>query len=76
MRMSVITSDPGYSPNAFMYDVMLNGSRITDCVTADVDRGYVVCFARDESDNLLISGDQLLYEQFFGSVQIILRSPY
>ena len=41
MRLSVIKNDPGYQPDAYNYEVFLDGERIQHCFTADTDQGLV-----------------------------------
>lgn len=43
MRISVFPDDPGY-PVQGVYDVYLDGNRLTNCYTADDELGEVVVF--------------------------------
>lgn len=39
MRKSVNQGDPGYDPEAFKYEVFLDGVRLEHCFTADEELG-------------------------------------
>lgn len=43
-RLSIKQTDKGYQPHEIcrMYTIKLNGIALNNCITADVDKGYVV----------------------------------
>lgn len=51
MRKSVKQGDPGYDPEAFKYEVFLNGVRLEHCFTADEELGEAhVYLSREEAE--------------------------
>jgi hypothetical protein len=52
MRKSVLHNDPGYDPDAFSYQVYLDGKRLDKCVTADEEKGEAVVWLSDDNYGL------------------------
>lgn len=85
MRLSCVLGDPGY--HAWLKYcrlmshtvVLLNGSEIPEAITADEEAGEVVCYARDEWGELILSGpahcdwSEHFEERRYGLVEIRLR---
>ena len=65
MRISVMPDDPGFRPDAPLYDVLLDGDSIRNCFTADDELGEVHVYRTDEN------GDVVLDQQgrFIGEVR-------
>ena len=55
MRISVRENDPGYHPQAYKCEPMLDGKKVKDCFTADEETGEVFCHARDEKGNFILN---------------------
>ncbi len=49
MRKSVRKGDPGYDPEAYMYNVYLDGVQLYNCHTADENLGICYCWAADNT---------------------------
>jgi sRNA-binding regulator protein Hfq len=54
--------------------IFLNGSQLDECVTADDELGFAICFARDEWGNLIEDHAAPAYELRRGLVRIIIES--
>lgn len=60
MRVSIIKGDPGYATFKAMggygrIEVLLDGQRIRDCVTADSKTGWVTVNERDDQGNIVVN---------------------
>lgn len=55
MRVSVERDDPGFVEDPGNYFVYFNGEKLSNCVTADEEKGIAVVVAPDESGRLLFS---------------------
>lgn len=71
MRKSVIKSDPGYSPDGYLYEVSLNGIAVPDAITADEEYGYILAYERDKDGKLImVGGDHFKTMELHGEVKI------
>lgn len=52
MRLSVKESDKGYSKDAYMYEVYLDGNLLYDCFTADEELGEAHCYVKDDDNRV------------------------
>lgn len=79
MRLSAIKGDPGYDAKApHRAAVTLDGVLLDLCHTADEEQGFVVCFRRSPSGQLLLhpyKPDELLEDTLRGRVRIWLNGP-
>lgn len=75
MRVSCNKSDPGYVNfrGYGAHEVLLNGSVVSEAITADDDRGEVIRLARDEYGEFIFNDarDDLLTELVRGKVEIV-----
>lgn len=56
MRLSVIPNDPGYDMRrAIKASAFLDGEKLSGCVTADEDMGYVDVFKLESNGNISIN---------------------
>lgn len=70
-RVSVIKDDPGYRPDAWRYDVMLDGRPARYAVTAeDGPCGFVTRYRLDADGKFMHRGGELLLETVRGEVTI------
>jgi len=70
VRISVRANDPGLRPDAIRARVFLDGALISDCFTADEEKGEAHCYARDASGKMIIDGDSIREEVRRGKVRI------
>ena len=66
MRISVNKNDKGFREDVFMYEAFLNGNLVKDCITADEERGVVICYARNTKGEFIV--DRLNGEPFIKRV--------
>ncbi|MCP5017550.1 MAG: hypothetical protein GY938_20110 [Ketobacter sp.] len=79
MRISVRSTDPGYSANAVGTRVYLDGIRLTQCFTADDELGVVYCYELDKNGLIMIdpeTGDSLKEIELCGNVEIVLPREF
>lgn len=67
MRMSADSTDVGYDPLAFTSSVFLGGVKLTNCVTADEEKGLCICHA----EPLQIVNDEYVRVERRGHVVIV-----
>lgn len=48
LRLSVLETDPAYSPNAHQYKVFLDGREVLNCHTADECTGECFCYCSED----------------------------
>jgi len=73
VRLSVRKNDPGYHSRAWGVVVYLNGQKISNCVTADEEKGEVFLLKKD-SDGAYMknrAGDDVKIERKTGEVRIV-----
>jgi len=77
MRVSTVTTDPGYDPNLDIYTihVTLNGVGVKYCITADEEEGYVICYQVDENGGIMHDNIDIITQRIFGKVKIITHNP-
>jgi len=75
MRMSIRRDDPGYSHRAYTAKPYLNGVLLDNCITADEERGEVLCYARDANGDFYLNDakDEVVTETLYGHVRIELE---
>lgn len=56
MRVSTIEGDSGYTVDAWAYVVYLDGVKLTDCFTADEEKGEAHCYCVDSDSGLVVDG--------------------
>lgn len=68
----MIKSDPGYIDHSYRYEVRLDGEYINTCVTADEEKGYVICHLQNEDGDLVLdpSGQSTAKIKRYGKVEI------
>ena len=75
MRLSIDRTDPGFRPAVVRheerYDVLLDGERIADVVTADEAEGLVLTYARDEEGGFRHRDGELVRVAHRGAVEIV-----
>ena len=57
MRRSTLKTDPDFAPDAYLYQLYLDGQRVEDCVLFDDELGFVEILVRDEDGGLVPSKD-------------------
>lgn len=57
MRVSIRKDDSGYRPDACLFEVLLNGTKINDAITADEEQRYVVRYKRTRGGDFIIDRD-------------------
>ncbi len=74
MRVSVDKNDPGYVEDYLYYRVFFNGEETNLVITADEEKGLIVCYATDENGKVVReydrAGDLLLMRQLHGDVRV------
>lgn len=80
MRISVDAEDPGYTPLAVaaVEEVLIDGHVINGCITADEEKGYVLCYLKDQDGNYVIdeTGEHVEKVELTGEVQVVLKPGY
>jgi hypothetical protein len=79
MRISCMDDDDGFlnfqaalSKGKLAY-VFLDDRLISDCRTADEEKGFVEVICRDRNGNILITDDEVKLKRFTGKVNIELK---
>lgn len=54
MRLSAAENDKGYHPQAYLCTVYLDGQKLSNCITADEEKGECVCHIVGESGNCVL----------------------
>jgi hypothetical protein len=72
MRISARRDDPGFAPwvNLARVRFWLAGVERTDVITADEERRWALCEARDERGHVIVDGDAVRTVEFYGDVRI------
>ena len=71
MRISVDPADPGYVQGSSIYQVYLDGRQLKDCVTADEERGNLICYKHENGKPVINkAGDEFVLETLQGKVEI------
>jgi hypothetical protein len=70
MRLSYDRKDPGYHEGAMFCEVYLDGERLTNCITADEERGEAICFVQKDGERLRDADGELSREVRHGVVEI------
>lgn len=70
MRISADRTDPAYEPCTAGVVVMLDGERISGCVTADTDAGEIVRYIKDANGMPAHDGECFLTETLRGRVVV------
>lgn len=72
MRLSVIEGDPGYHKKAHRFQATLDGKIAEFVVTADEERGIILCYKRGSDGRFVKSPDksEFLTETRFGRVEL------
>ena len=75
MRLSVRKNDFGYHKMAYLYQPYLDGKSISNCFTADEDRGVVWVHKTDKDGDVILNLERtcILEEQLFGNVELKLN---
>jgi hypothetical protein len=76
MRISVLKDDPDYHENHIFAEVLLDGSPVKDCVTADDTKGEVVCYQKTLLGVHILEDDEPRFNTFTGEVSINLNGPW
>ena len=78
MRLSIREEDPGYTPQASLAEVKLNGEIISNCFTADEETGQCYCIKVDANGNPVrnAAGTNFETEIRTGKVEIILPDDW
>lgn len=73
MRLSVDPADPGFHPAGKERGVivLLDGDPMRHVITADEERGYVICHVHDDAGRPVIQGDSFQTKIVFGRVRLI-----
>lgn len=73
MRITAIRADPDYTPDGYKYIIKLDGVRLTHCITADDESGYVWIYVLDASGLPILEDDgtELVLRRLEGKVEII-----
>lgn len=58
MRLSVIPTDPGYREDAGFYHVFFKGIILRNVITADEEKGEVLCYVQDNNGNAIKHPDK------------------
>ena len=72
MRLSVITSDPGFDPIKTNMKVFLDGVYLDNCLTADEEEGMVLIYSKDKNGLYIRLGmSEIQTEVKYGKVKIV-----
>ncbi len=73
MRVSVNKDDPGYANSYKKVAVILDGKKITHCITVDSDTGYILRYKTDEEGSPILNNSrtECLKEELYGEVEIL-----
>lgn len=71
MRISVDKRDPAFHPMAYDCNVLLDGERLTSCITADEERGEAICLQRDEQGRLVVADNSVVIQTLRGKVEVL-----
>lgn len=61
--MSVNKNDSGYHKRACWFKVLLDRQSLSNCVTADEDRGYAIIHKKDKTG--------IIIKKIFGKIEIV-----
>lgn len=72
MRITVLDDDPGkrINPGAERYEVRLDGEIIKYCLTADDDKGLVICAVADKRGLMKALNGEVEKTTLYGRVEI------
>ncbi|HCH0655780.1 TPA: hypothetical protein NKO55_000304 [Enterobacter asburiae] len=72
MRITVLDDDPGkrISPGAERYEVRLDGKIIKYFLTADDDKGLVICAVADDKGRMKAVNGEVEKTTLYGTVEI------
>lgn len=72
MRISADSKSKYYSPAAHRATVYLDGVRRDNVITADEERGHVICYSLDKNGNAILNsqGDDFLFQLISGVVKV------
>jgi hypothetical protein len=72
MRVSVKPSDPGFCAYAYNYEAYFNGICLKNCVTADEELGFVLCYKLNQDGRMIEDEKGYPVEEIlYGDVKII-----
>lgn len=72
MRITVLDDDPGkrINPGVERYEIRLDGEIIKYCLTADDDKGLVICAIADERGHMRARNGEVEKTMLYGRVEI------
>lgn len=75
MRLSVITTDPGYASGKITMNaiIFVDGVKTKDCYTADEEAGIAYCYDRNKNGDLIIDGNSFKTKELHGKVKIKIK---